>query len=318
MILNKIKFNYYDNLLEKFIQNNQSAEIKEILLKLIKSNNTSYLNLIHKYLYILTEKEKFHKVFDKKLVWVNSFDIADCNYINTFISYVYQQHHLNISSPKNYYEYLNEIIAKFNLGSIHFSNLVDSSYLYQYLIGQLYQNDILVNSSSAFFESNLKRYFTHHSFTKFFIYVVKNPTKIYLKRKNQNLENPMHGFLSSHTDYLVRHKVQENLTIEENIQNWSTNVSSWTNSNVLSTFRGYILKIEDLYNNPREILAEIIGNMIQAGVQVNLDYELIDHFLKEHPLPIEENQFNTLSNKELKLFKRDLHDVAKKNNYSLD
>ena len=53
--------------------------------------------------------------------------------------------------------------------------------------------------------------------------------------------------------------------IENTTKDWSTNVLSWTNLNVINTFRGQIIKFEELINNPEQILAESISHLVQSG-----------------------------------------------------
>ena len=54
-----------------------------------------------------------------------------------------------------------------------------------------------------------------------------------------------YGLLSGDTNYIKTHSLDNN-TIEENTQNWPINVSSWAGPNVTSTFRGFVIKYEDL------------------------------------------------------------------------
>lgn len=315
MIINKIKYKYYDNLIQKYIEAGDVSEINNIFSKILNYPNSTYLNLLQKYLYKVCDIEKFKNTCSKNLIWINSFDLDDCQIINNFVSYIYKENSLDLVGPKNYHDYLSDIMINKKINNISFQDLVDYSYLYQFMIGSSSDSDVLINTSSAFFESNLKRYFTHPCFTKYFIYVIKDPSQLYLKQKKINPDNPMHGFLSSNTDFMKRHQIQSNAFIEENIQNWATNVSSWTNSNVMSTFRGYIVKYESLLENPKQILAELIGHMIQAGVKLKLDYGAIDKFLNDISPLDERGTDETLSNKENKLIKRDLFTVASKFGY---
>ena len=67
--------------------------------------------------------------------------------------------------------------------------MIDKKYLFQFLLSKKDQQYKIINTSSAFFETNLKRYFTHYFFTKCFIYIVRNPIEIFRNRKKFNPKN---------------------------------------------------------------------------------------------------------------------------------
>ncbi len=175
-----------------------------------------------------------------------------------------------------------------------------------------------MNSSGAFFETFDKRYFTHYFLSLCYIYIVNSPLTIYKKRKQKNPEAESYensfGLTQSDTDYIHTHTYQFK-TIEENKHNWATNVSSWTNHNVISTFKGYILNYEDLIKDPKQILSEITAHLIQSGMQIKLNYSHIEEFLELNPPKNETYSNIDVSNKELKILNRDNSDVGKKYGY---
>ena len=103
--------------------------------------------------------------------------------------------------------------------------------------------------------------------------------------------------------------------ISENRQSWSTNVSSWTNPNVKSTFRGLILREEDLFSDPLQKLSEITSHLIQSGLDLNLDYSYLQNYISENPIKIENTEDYSFSKKELKILDRDIGNVASKFDY---
>ena len=156
------------------------------------------------------------------------------------------------------------------------------------------------------------------SYRIFFFYLIKNPLTIYKERKafnpyNDTSEN-MFGLTSSDMNYSYKTKFN-NISIEENKHNWSTNVSSWTNSNVISTFKGYVIKYENLLNDPQQILAEMVAHMIQCGLKINLDYQQIQLFLDQNPIENKHYENFEISNKELKILSRDNSHIGKKFGY---
>ena len=57
---------------------------------------------------------------------------------------------------------------------------------------------------------------------------------------------------------------------------------SWTNQNVMNTFRGLIIKYENLMEDPVQSFAEVISHLIQSGMEIDVDYDLIDIYINEH------------------------------------
>ena len=122
--------------------------------------------------------------------------------------------------------------------------------------------------------------------------------------------------MSADTNYIKTHTFDNN-TIEENTQNWPINVSSWAGPNVTSTFRGFVIKYEDLTSNPKQIFAEVVGHLVQSGLKINLNYQDIDDFIRDNPFENKSFDNVEVSNKELKLLRRDLGDISKKFGYEI-
>lgn len=320
MFINNIKQKYYNNLLDKLIRAEDLGQVKIKLRELADSDNHNYQSIALKYLFILLEKDKFKKIFDQNIIWINSFNISDTDYLNKFINFILNKNKIISELPNSYAFYLNQAVKKINKNYLSFSEIVDFAYLYQYLISKNMDGLKIINSSGAFFETNLKRYFTHFNFTKAYFYVVRNPLNIFALRKYENpkadANEHFYGLLSSDTDYIKKYNFNDN-TIEENTQNWSTNVSSWANPNVTSTFRGFIIKYENLLEDPKQILAEVIGHLVQSGLKIALNYEHIDEFLSKNLLDKNEVDFSNISNKELKLLRRDLGNISQKFGYEI-
>ena len=114
----------------------------------------------------------------------------------------------------------------------------------------------------------------------------------------------------------VYHKYDDNnYFVSENKQSWSTNVSSWTNPNVISTFRGIIIKEEELIEDPLQKLSELVSHLIQSGINCKLDYSYLQNYIEENPIEKEIIPMADLSKKELKILNRDIGNVADKLNY---
>ena len=84
MFLNKIKDKYHHNLLSSFIEKGDLIEIRNIIKKNYIQNNKSDLKILNDYLSKFLSEQKFEKLFNKNLIWVNSFEKIH-KYINKFL-----------------------------------------------------------------------------------------------------------------------------------------------------------------------------------------------------------------------------------------
>ena len=57
--------------------------------------------------------------------------------------------------------------------------------------------------------------------------------------------------------------------------------------------------------------------MVQSGLKINLNYQDIDDFIRDNPLENKSFDNVEVSNKELKLLRRDLGDISKKFGYEI-
>ena len=99
-----------------------------------------------------------------------------------------------------------------------------------------------------------------------------------------------------------------NISFNLTNKGWHTNTFSWTDANVLNSLKGKIISKKDLYENTYEVLSSIILHLIQSGVGIELNYDLIDNFVKNNPIKIETNS-NELSQKEKKFLNKYVDDI---------
>tara|TARA_B100001057_G_scaffold439433_1_gene472616 strand:- start:171 stop:536 length:366 start_codon:yes stop_codon:yes gene_type:complete len=115
--------------------------------------------------------------------------------------------------------------------------------------------------------------------------------------------------------------IEKNKTrsVENTTKDWSTNVNSWTNQNVVSTFRGFILKYEDIIANPLQKLAEVAAHLNQSGLNLNIDYSIIETFITDNSSEFNHDLNNSfsISNQEKKKILRDLGTTLEKFNYQI-
>ena len=125
----------------------------------------------------------------------------------------------------------------------------------------------------------------------------------------------MQELISGETNDLQHKYEDDKYFVSENRQSWSTNVSSWTNPNVISTFRGFILREEDLVSDPLQKLSELTSHLIQSGLDLDLDYSYLQNYISQNPLKKDILENVTFSNKELKILDRDIGKMAEKLSY---
>lgn len=319
MFLNKIKDKYHHNLLSSFIEKGDLIEIRNIIKKNYIQNNKSDLKILNDYLSKFLSEQKFEKLFNKNLIWVNSFEQGTCKYINKFLIDLFSHNKVSFTNPSKYVDELYELIKTRNIYKVDFQDLCNMSYVYQYLLSEKNEDFKILNSSASFFETVNKTYFTHYFLTRSFIYITKNPYEIFKRNKSQNLSdnkiNHMQELISGETNDLQHKYEDDKYFVSENRQSWSTNVSSWTNPNVISTFRGFILREEDLVSDPLQKLSELTSHLIQSGLDLDLDYSYLQNYISQNPLKKDILENVTFSNKELKILDRDIGKIAEKLSY---
>ena len=76
---------------------------------------------------------------------------------------------------------------------------------------------------------------------------------------------------------------------------------------------------EELINNPEQILAESISHLVQSGIDIEIDYDLIGKYVNDNRDKFSKNVLEeiNISNQELKKLKRELGEVSKKFSYNI-
>jgi len=312
MLFHKIKQRYHQNLLETYIKNNDINSMKETFQSSYFKNKNLNFDKIVNYLVYFTNHQKFENFFSKNLVWINSFDKDDYQYLNKFMNEYFKFQRIDHCPAKEYHLFLQEFAKEYSLPKINFEMICKYNYIYQYIISEAYPNKFqILNTSSAFFETSSNLYFTHFYLTRAYIYITRSPYSLLKKYKFMNKDlkqvNSSQGLLSG--DNLKKHYFSEDNYIEENINSWSINNSSWTNINAINTLRGIIINYDALENNTFETLARVISHLVQSGISLNLDYEFIENYVKKNPFHVKNFDSISISNQEKKLIDRDNLDI---------
>jgi len=306
MIFNKIKLNYNLKLIDDLFKSKDFNEIKNILAKNLNSNH--YLNIVDHVLKNHLSYQKNTQYFTNKFVWISSYNLEDTTYLNDFLVFYLKKEadfSYNLDNYQNQISHTFEKIkdAKFPK-HISFDDVVNFSHLYQFLLLDRLNKDVVFsNSSSAFFEAGHNRFLIFPHTTSCSFYVIRDPYDLYHQFKNKfnNSQEALNELLDLNN---IEPNKKLTYSITENRQSWSINAKSWTNKNVQNTYRGKTLKYENFLNSPTDILTEVVYHLKQSGLNINIDFNTIDEFVEKNKLaPIHQE---TISNKERKMITNSL------------
>ena len=300
MIFNRIKLNYNMKLLDDGFHSKDYDEVKKIL----QANKSSpiYQNLVSYSIEKYLSQQSHFKFYESKFIWLNSYDQRDMTYINSFLNFYFQSNQEASCSFGDYHEQISESLAEIKNIEIpqfiDFDHVVANSFLYQLLL-LLSSNKkhIFSNIRGAFFESPQKKFLIYPQTSLCYIHVYRNPYDLYSRYK-KDFENSQEALNEIANSNEVSQEKNLKYKITENRQNWNTFTKSWTNNNVENTYRGKLIKYENLETAPKDTLVEIIYHLKQAGMSLDIDFDLIDKFIEDN---IPENIMrDELSNNEVK------------------
>ena len=97
-----------------------------------------------------------------------------------------------------------------------------------------------------------------------------------------------------------------NYQVLENRQSWDIHAQSWLDPNVLNTYRGLAIGNEEFSLRTEEVLTKVIFHLIQAGLKIEVDYEVIAEFINDNKF-IPKEFSSDISNKEKKLITNNIN-----------
>ena len=248
-----------------------------------------------------------------KIIWIISYDSNDTSYLNEFINY-YLSRNSNISFHiDNFVSVLNKNLSELNLddktNEIKFNDFKSNSNFYQNLVLFSLRKDFLfLNSRAAFFETNNNSYFIYPNTTFCYFYISRSPESLFSKYKD------VYGSAEGAYDELFNFNKKEILTsahedlryqIYENRTNINTHFESWTDPNVISTYRGKILDYNKLFNEKEDILLEVLYHLKQFGLDMEINMKDIKNFLETQNFNIPMQ--NSLSQNEKKFLNKNIN-----------
>ncbi len=315
-VLNNIKYQYNLRILEDFISTNNYAEFFDHLEKL-KSKHSVYLNLLLN----LGNSAILHNtndIFKSKIIWLNSFMQEDTAYISDFLNFYNRNTDLTSGEICHYEDKLISTLKNIsNIENITFSDFVDRSYIYQYLI--LHQNSDpikFLKNNLPFFSTKNNFNFSKNTLTNSYIYIIDNPYIVYQKIKNtlkdnKNLAQNIFLNLDNQSSSIQI----DNVNVEMNKQGWHTHTLSWIDPNVINSLNGKIILKKDLVQNTFDVLSSVILHFIQSGSKIKMDYNIIKSFIEQSP-PIFETIEINISQKEKKFIEKYIGDIFNKFNFN--
>ncbi len=314
-VLTNIKYQYNLRILEDFISTNNYSGFFNHLGSL-KKDRKLYLKLLFN-LGNSAILNNSSDIFKSKIIWLNSFMPEDTSYLSNFLNYYNEKTEVNVGDILKYEEKLIKILNDIStIKNLNFSDFVDRSYVYQFLI--LHDNTCplkFLRNHLPFFSTKQNFNFSKNTLTNSFIYIIDNPYAVYQKIKNslkgdKTLAKNIFLNLDNHSSFI---KIDD-VSVEINKQGWHTHTSSWINSNVTNSLNGKIILKKDLILDTFEVLSSIILHFIQSGAKIKMDYNLIKSFIDKNP-PEPDSIKIEISQKEKKFLEKYIDDISNKFNF---
>ena len=294
--LNNFQYQYHNKHLEKLLDEENLPEFFSYL-KGIKKNKDLFYKLSLKYISNSINKTQ-DNILEKKIIFINSFLDEDTHFLKKFLKYYLENCQNSLGEVSSYLEEIDGILKKEEL--VDFNTLINESYFFQWMILNNSSNKFkFIFNNLPFFSSQNNFNFTKPNLSQSYVFILNDPYVVYQKIKTQNNNNQdiaKNIFLN--LDDQPEKIVFGKTNFSFNKKGWHVNAQSWTDPNVMNSLRGKVILKKDLINETFDVLSSIILHFVQSGVDIELNYNLIDNFINKYPIS-DQNTVH-ISNKERK------------------
>ena len=304
--LNRFQYHYHSKHLDELSNSENYLELLSYLEKL-SNEEKIFHDLSFKYV-----NHAIHSLSDvvskKKIVWVNSFLSEDKKYVLSFLESYLSNFNPLKQIINSYQVEINKILLKPE--KIDLNTLVNHSYFFQWMVINKQKSPYkFISSNLPFFSTEKNFNFSKSNLTQAYIYIINHPYEVYkfLKRKHNNDQEIARNYFLN-LDHRASLEEHNNSSFYLSKKGWHTNIQSWTDANVINSLKGKIISKKELHNNSYEVLSSIILHLIQSGVDMDLNYDLIDDFVKKNPLK-QDDFDDEISSKEKKFLDKYVNDI---------
>lgn len=316
----KIKDNYHLKLTQELINEKKYDELDQLLLKVLKKDFSSFQIIFDKYKSDFLTLPK-NKIYKNNIIWINSFLKKDNLILSNFIEFYFQKIFFDNYQKKDYYDEILEFNSKLNIKNMNFDFLIKNSYFYQYNIINYTHNSSIkfLLNQIPFFETKDRLMFSHPNLTKGYFYIIRDPLEVLtlINKEYNDIDTSIGELLNLDQHNKIISDKDRDFKISIPFKDWSTNVESWTGENILENFNGHIVNINKLQEDPFSEFTNIIGHLIQSGLNLELDYKLISEYCEKFNMDNAYAEKTNVSNQKSKLIVRQLIKTAEKFGYSI-
>ena len=304
--LNKFQYHYHNKQLDALSNSENYIEILSYLENLSDDKKIFHdlsLKYVNHVIHSLSDD-----VSNKKIVWINSFIDEDKKYVLLFLESYLSKFNPLKQTIKSYQDEIDEILIKSE--KIDFNTLINHSYFFQWMIINKQKSPYkFISNNLPFFSSEKNFNFSKPNITQSYIHVINHPYEVYkfIKKKN-NYDQEIARNVFLNLDHKATLQEYKNSSFYLSKKGWHTNTQSWTDANVINSLKGKIISKRELITNRYETLSSIILHLIQSGVEIELNYDYVDDFVKNNPL--DQDDFNDeISSKERKFLDKYVYNI---------
>ena len=309
--IHNIKYNYYKKVINDLIVEKKYDELKKELLKIYNKSPTLYYLYLKDFYQSYREINNTNNLFFNNFVYINSFLETDIEIVNNFLKFYFKElnyKQINFGSLSSNVAAVCQKLKKNEF--LNFDLMVKNLIFFQTIISCSKPELLnIISNQHAFFSTQENLNFSDPNLVKCFFLVVDHPYTLYqrLKKKFENkidLQNYIFNF--DKKPLLEEHN---QIKIEILRKDWETFNSSWLDPNVINSFKGLIIKKDELTNKItcQDTYSSIILHLKQSGLDIPIKYDVISKYIST--LSFIGDQFDELSNNEKKFIKNNIGNI---------